>query len=183
MRILVASLVAAIALFFFGFLWWGLLMPAVQPASVITDQALVEKMSSSLNESAVYFYPDPAVEPGDASGPMAILYFNIDLPDMGKMMGMGFGHMFVTALLVTLFVASQKLSSFAARLKLVFGLGLFVALWADVGNMIWWRHPPQWTAFHVAYDVFSWLLAGAIIAAIIKPNPASLASQDITAKH
>ncbi|MEZ6132655.1 MAG: hypothetical protein R3C59_28645 [Planctomycetaceae bacterium] len=172
MRILVASFVTAIALFFFGFLWWGMLMPIIEPTTVISDQALIDSMSSSLNESAVYFYPDPATEPGESTGPMAILYFNTDMPDMGKMLGMGFGHMFITALLVTAFVSSQKLPTFAARFGVVFFVGLLIAVWADVGNMIWWRYPPGWTAFHFGYDVLSWLLAGVIIAAIIKPSPA-----------
>jgi hypothetical protein len=169
MRFLVASLVTAVALFLFGFLWWGVLMPIVRPVSVITDQALVEKMSSSLNESGIYFYPDPATEPGESAGPMAILYFNSESPQMGPMMGIGFAHMFLTALLVSMFVSSRKLPSYSDRLKFVFCLGLLIALWADVGNMIWWRHPPGWTAFHFGYDVLSWLLAGSIIAAMVKP--------------
>ncbi|MEZ6131557.1 MAG: hypothetical protein R3C59_23045 [Planctomycetaceae bacterium] len=64
--------------------------------------------------------------------------------------------------------ANLRLHSFTGRLAFVFCLGLFCAVWADVGNMIWWRHPPLWTAFHFAYDTLSWLLAGVIIAAIIK---------------
>lgn len=181
MRIFVASLVTAIVLFVFGFVWWGLLMPVVRPASVIADQELVEAMSSSLNESALYFYPDYAEEPGDSSGPMAILFFNREMPSMAKMMGMGFGHMFVSALLVSLFVSYLRLRSFAGRLTFVFSLGLFVAVWADVGNMIWWRHPTLWTAFHFGYDVLSWLLAGVMIAAIVRPWPGSAESENVTA--
>jgi len=179
MRVLAASFVTAIALFFFGFLWWGVLMPFVRPTTVISDQTLIDNMSSSLNESAVYFYPDPATEPGESSGPMAILYFNTDMPDMGRMMGMGFAHMFVAAVLVTMLVSSRKLPSFAERFRFVFCLGLFVAWWADVGNMIWWRHPSGWTAFHFGYDVLSWLLAGAIIAAIMKPCSVTTTPKDI----
>ena len=136
----------------------------------ITDETLVAKMSDSLDESAVYFYPDPGSKPSDPASPMAILYFNTEMPPMGPMMGMGFAHMFLVALLVSMFVSSRKLPTFAERLKLVAFLGLFVALWADVGNMIWWHHPPGWAAFHFGYDFLSWLLAGSIIAAIVKPD-------------
>ena len=178
MRIFVASLVTAIALFFFGFVWWGLLMPVVRPASVIADQGMIEKMTASLDESALYFYPDYAEAEGDSAGPVAILFFNREAPSMSAMMGMGIGHMFVTALLVSLFVSFVPLRSFAERLTFVVCLGLFVAVWADGGNMIWWRHPPLWTAFHFGYDALSWLLAGAIIAAIVRPCPRNEASED-----
>ncbi|MEZ6138816.1 MAG: hypothetical protein R3C53_28350 [Pirellulaceae bacterium] len=166
MRILATALVSAIALFFFGFLWWGLLMPLVRPVSVIADEALVEKMSSSLGTSGAYFYPDFATESSDSSGPMAILYFSTELPQMGAMMGMGFAHMFVSALLVSIFASWRNLRTFLERLTFVFCLGLFAAVWADVGNMIWWRHPPTWAAYHFLYDVLSWLLAGIVIAGI-----------------
>ncbi len=171
MRILFAALVTALALFFFGFVWWGLLMPVIGPAKAIADQALVEKMSTSLSESGVYFYPDPAVEPGDASGPMAILYFNTDMPQMEIMMGLGFGHMFATAILVGLFVSSRKLPAFSERFVLVSFIGLLVALWTDIGNLIWWRYPLLWAMYHLGYDIFSWLLAALILAAFLKPSP------------
>lgn len=145
----------------------------MQPSRVSATRQwinLVEWHKRLKYESAIYFYPDPATEPGESTGPMAILYFNTDMPEMGKMMGMGFAHMFLTAFLVSLFVSSRHLPSYTERLKFVFCVGLLIALWADVGNMIWWRHPPGWTAFHFGYDVLSWLLAGSIIAAIVKPG-------------
>jgi hypothetical protein len=43
---------------------------------------------------------------------------------MPKMMGMGFGHMFVTALVVSMFVSCMPLHSFAQRLGFVCFLGL-----------------------------------------------------------
>ncbi len=169
MRVFIASLLSAIALFFCGFLWWGVLMPSLQPASVITDQGLMEKMSESLAKSALYIYPDYTQPSEDASKPMAVLYFERQTPSMGTTMGLGFVHMFVTALIVSLAVARLPVQSFARRLAFVCFLGLFVAVWADLGNMIWWRHPGLWTAFHFGYDASSWLIAGLIIAAIVKP--------------
>ena len=159
MRVIVASLLSATALFFCGFFWWGVLMPSLKPASVITDPELIEKMSESLTESAIYIYPDYTQPGEDESKPMAILYFERQTPSMGATMGLGFAHMFVTAMLVSLVVAKAKIQSFASRLAFVFVLGLFVAVWADLGNMIWWRHPWQWTAFHFGYDTSSWLIA------------------------
>jgi hypothetical protein len=170
MRVALASGLSAVVLFFFGFVWWGMLMPVLQPADVITDSTLVDKMNASLNESGLYFYPT-YVEPVDANaGPMATLYFNTSAPSMPMMMGMGFVHMLVSALLASIGLSFVSRRAFMERFALVFFLGLFVAVWADLGNMIWWRYPLAWTAFHFAYDVLSWLLAGLIIASIVRPD-------------
>lgn len=173
MRIALVSLLTAVVLFFFGFVWWGLLMPMVKPAEVIGDADLVEQVAESLSESGLYFYPTYAEPDEEYAGPTAMLYFNKQPPAMGQMMGLGFAHMFVTAVLASLCVCYMAPGSFGKRFALVFFLGLFVAVWADVGNMIWWRHPAGWTAFHFAYDVLSWALAGLIIAALVKPNKAT----------
>ena len=89
---------------------------------------------------------------------------------MGKMMGLGFAHMFLSTLLVCIALSFSPRRTFAGRLGFVFFLGLFVAVWADLGNMIWWRYPPAWTGYHFAYDARAWLLAGLVIAVILKPS-------------
>ena len=170
MRIVVSAVVTAIVLFFIGFLWWGILMPIVRPAKVISNPAVVDSMSDGLSESGIYFHPDygdPEAHTG--GGPMVIAYFFTDQPNMGQMMGGGFVHMLVTAFLASWIVRKLNRPTFGSRFAIVFTLGLFAAIWADVGNMIWWRHPPMWTAFHLGYDVLSWAVAGLIIGAIIKP--------------
>ena len=170
MRIVLASVVAAVVLFFFGFIWWGVLMPSVRPAKVITDAEFVNAMSASMPESGVYFYPDYGEHPEEPIEPWAMLYFNKTAPAMGPMMGMGFGHMLLSALLASCGLSYLAEKSFSRRFAIVCFLGLFVALWADVGNMIWWRHPIGWTVFHFAYDVLSWGIAALIIAGIVKPD-------------
>ena len=173
MRIAVASFACALVLFVFGFLWWGILMGIVLPANVLNDEALVSQLDDALDESGLYIYPDYATQSEEPIKPWAILYFNKEAPEMGPMMGAGFLHMLVTAFFASLVVDKLSLPSFPNRVVAVFCLGLFVAIWADVGNAIWWRHPMPWTLFHFGYDVISWLLAGLVIASILKPCPKS----------
>lgn len=168
-RTALAAIASAAVLFFFGFLWWGVLMPVVQPAQVITDEAFVQSMSESLQQSGLYFYPNYAEPVDDASRPMAIIYYNAQQPSMAKMMAGGFLHMLVVSALVCAVLPYVRAPTFGARFCFVFFLGLFVAAWADLGAMVWWRHPSAWAAFHFGYDVLSWLLAGLVIAAIAKP--------------
>ena len=170
MRILIASLLSAVALFFFGFLWWGILMPIAKPSKVITDAALIETLRASMPESGWYFYPDYTHSEHNDAGPMAIVNFHTDMPNMGLMMATGIGHMFISALLVSVSLAFSPRRTFPERFAFVFFVGLIVAVWADLGNMIWWRHPPLWTAYNFAYDLLSWSIAGIIIAFIVRPS-------------
>ena len=172
-RVIVAAIVTAVVLFFAGFVWWGILMPLVQPAEIITNQAVVTAMSDGLNQSGLHIYPDYRDAAAQGTGPMVFAYYFTDPPNMGVMMGSGFVHMIVSALLASTFVAILMSQSFWRRFLVVFCLGLFVAVWADIGNMIWWRHPVEWTLFHFGYDVFSWALAGLVIASIVRPCPKS----------
>lgn len=168
MRIAIASAVSAVVLFFFGFLWWGILMPILKPADVITDTALVDQITA-LPESGVYFHP-AYDKPADEGTPMAMVYFKQSL-SMGTMMGAGLFHMFLCSALAAAVVTRLDLPEFSSRFGYVFATGVLLAIWADFGNMIWWHHPPVWTLFHFAYDVLSWTLAGLVIAAIARPRP------------
>ncbi|MCA9131079.1 MAG: hypothetical protein KDB22_28540 [Planctomycetales bacterium] len=170
MRIALATVVSAIVMFFLGFLWWGLTMPSVTPAGVFSDESLVASMKQTLGESGVYFYPSYS-EPIPDGEPVAIVYYLANAPEMGGTMGMGFAHMLVASLLACLVVSWLRLPTFADRFKLLAGLGLLIAFWADIGNMIWWHHPLGWALFHFGYDASSWAVAGAAIAAILKSPP------------
>ncbi len=169
MRIAISAAVSAVALFFFGFLWWGILMPVVRPAGVLEDQALVDQVTA-LPESGAYIYPDyanPDPEAGDQ--PMALVYLKKSV-SMGGMMGAGILHMFICSALVAAVIARLNLPVFSSRFGYVFAMGTLLAIWADFGNMIWWHYPPFWAGYHFAYDLISWTIAGLIIAAIVKPS-------------
>ncbi len=168
MRIVLASLLAAIVLFFAGFFWWGFLMIIAEPAHVLKDEALAEQIDASLAESGLYIYPDYASQ--EQGGPTALLFYNSEPAPMLAIMGAGFLHMFVTALFVSLVVSRLDIASTRGRIALVTCFGIFAAVWANGGHLIWWRHPYLWTAFHIGYDVLSWALAGIVIALIVKPT-------------
>lgn len=167
MRIVIAAAVSAVVLFFFGFLWWGVLMPVIRPASVLSDQAIVDQIMA-LPESGAYFYPDYA--DAEAAGTsMALVYFKKSI-SMGAMMGGGLLHMFFCSAIVAAVITRLNLPAFSSRFGYVFAMGLVLATWADIGNMIWWHHPPVWAGYHFAYDLISWILAGLVIATIAKPT-------------
>lgn len=178
MRIILASFLSAVVLFFVGFVWWGLLMPVVRPAGVVSDPEVIATLDASLERTGLYFHPDYANAPDESTGPMALIYFIQKSPSMGTMMGLGFGHMFFSAFLASVIVSLCALKSFAKRVGIVLALGLFVGVWADIGNMIWWHHPTAWAAYQFAYDVVSWLLAGVVIAILVRPATSPTSSKN-----
>ncbi|MCM2375009.1 hypothetical protein [Aporhodopirellula aestuarii] len=177
MRITLASFLAAIVLFLSGFLWWGFLMPIAMPAKVLQDDALAEQIITSLTEPGLYIYPDYTSQEHAAT---SMLFYNSEPPPMLAIMGAGFLHMFASALFISLVVSRLEIASTSGRIAMVSSFGCFVAWWANVGHLIWWRHPYSWTAFHVAYDISSWVLAGIVIALIVKP---ATAISDVATEH
>lgn len=169
MRVTIAAVASAVALFFFGFLWWGVIMPIAQPAQVLESEELVYEMDKALSEPGVYFNPSYINKPEGYEGSTALLYYLPGSPDMPKQMGIGFAHMLICSVLAAVFVSTLNSRTYLARFGVVFFLGIFAALWADIGNMIWWFHPMGWTSFHFYYDVITWAIAGFIIAAIVQP--------------
>lgn len=169
MRVPIAAFAAAVAMFFIGYIWWSPVMYLVKPVGEIESQEVITAMDKALSEPGVYKHPGYEQSMDTHEGSVAMLYYVPEMPNMLKLMGIGFAHMLMCSVLASVLVSTLNSKTFIARFGVVFFLGLFVALWADVGNMIWWFHPTGWGVFHIAYDLVSWAAAGAIIAAIIQP--------------
>jgi hypothetical protein len=186
-RVLLASLASAVVLFLWGFIFWSALAMMVSPWKPIAaggDPDVIATLRQSFPESGVYMYPWVDKSRGDqpsleeefarqhAAGPFVqIVYHANGVPasEMGKMMGWGFAHMFISAALCCVLLAmSEPLCCYGARVCFVFGLGVFATLWIEGANLIWWHHPSSHVAFMGTYNVVAWLLAGLVIGAIVK---------------
>ena len=181
-RILLASFLSAIALFVWGFVYWGIfnavgLIMAPLPAEL----DILAVMRSSQAESGMYIYPfaeGPDKESQEKfmgqfeEGPILQMAYR---KEGGPMMpatqyAKGLGHNFLVALLAASLVAiaGSRLSSFASRAGFVVLLSLFAAVWAHGGDVVWWFHSPLYFAGHTAYMVVGGLLMGLVIGAIVK---------------
>jgi hypothetical protein len=90
---------------------------------------------------------------------------------MQTMMIRGFCHMLISSMLCcVLLVLTEPCESYGGRLGFVFGLGALGTFWSEGGDFVWWRHPGSHVLFMSAYDLASWLLAGLVIAALVKKN-------------
>ena len=190
-RILAGSFAAAIAMFIWGWVFWGALGMALNPFRPIpapAAQVIVAAAKAAFTESAVYRYPHPGGEnqgspaasaPVDweqqhREGPLIEIVYHADggSPMSPKMFVLGFLHMWFTAFVIGLimnqFGASARLSSYRDRLAFVIILGFLSSLWIDTGRFIWFYHPFFHELFHAFYHISGFLVAGLVLAATVK---------------
>lgn len=186
-RLLLGALSAAVVLMIWGFLSWVVMPPeAVVFSSVDNESAFSEQLVSTLQQSGSYRIPMPPHknegEGSDAfetflerhrSGPTALLFISMKGSDplSPRIFLMGFGHYFLSTLLVglILLLAKEGLETYMSRAIMVAGMGLFASVSTNLSPPIWWQVP--W-AFHVYTAIFGfigWLLAGLVLAAIVRP--------------
>ncbi len=181
MRMALASLAAAVVMFFWGFLFWGFLFqaaPVMKHSDV--EEELLTSLSEALPETGVYFLPSGMGEDEEEfgsrheDGPIATVFMRhqgAPLMGPGVMLG-GFVHMLlVTVLMALLFQwVSPNLNSFGTRVGFVAFAGTIGTLLANFSTPIWFYQP--W-GFHIAnslYMIVAWTLTGAVFALLLKPR-------------
>lgn len=186
-RIILGAVIAAIAMFFWGAFYW-MVLPNVFDISVTLPTAaqtsVTDALKPHLKDSGVYFVPSP-VEGEDKAddpnspwmkrhqqGPVAQIFYQaagVD-PMAGSTLGLGFIHTLLCTLFVATLLALLKKSfcCFWARWAFVIGMGLFVGVWGELRQVIWMYHSFGYEFFNACYDVSTWTIGGAILAAIVK---------------
>jgi hypothetical protein len=179
-RLVLGSLLAAFVVFIWGFLYWNVLPfrnAVTLPVPDETAQAL-----GALPESGTYQYPDQrgseSVEAFTAKlgqGPVALVLFHKEGAAASPAMFInGFLHMLITALLIGLLLQKTGLATFGARFGLVFLAGLAAAVFANLGEPIWYFQPWGWHLLQFGYDLTVWLLIGLVMAKFVQPDAAAL---------
>lgn len=176
-QIVLGSLLAAVGLFIWGFVFWGLL-PNPGFEEPTDEAAMWQSLVDNLPGTGAYYVPNPE---GDAesvarleSGPIAFMFVrNEGSPVMpASMMVFGFIHMFITALLVGLLLRMMmpQLPTYGERVMFVAVLGVIATFWADIAFPVWWRTPWTFFLWMAVYDVTAWTLAGAVLARFVTPE-------------
>jgi hypothetical protein len=191
-RVLVAALLAAVVLFFWGFLWW-VVLPfagwAMKPVPYQTRAKVTDGMKTLFSESGVYFLPFPEegatprdledVQQRQREGPLVeVIYRKDGVEAMSPAyFATGFGHMALSALLAgaLLSLAAPALRSYPRRVAFAALLGFFGAFAFDLSSILWFHHPWQFPVMMAAFDASGWLLASLVLAAVIRPARPALA--------
>ena len=176
--LLLGSLLAAVALFVWGFLFWG--MPIVQPIDSGVDGAKAQAaLKELLTHDGVYVVPEP---PGQEmtegwkamhrQGPIATIFYRTRgmEPMAPTVFVLGFVHNLVTCLLIGLLLgkAIPALPSYGARVGFVVLAGVAATVWGHAGDPIWMAHPWRFHLLAMGYDFVAWTLAGAILGKFVR---------------
>ena len=170
--LLLGSLLAAVALFFWGFLYYG--------ATGIPYGTLAETddVGPALNElfptDGTYVVPSPLAEDSaelTARGPFAMVHIHkggSDMMSASFLIG-GFLHGFVYCLLLGLLLQQIcKKTQFWGRVGFLTLAGVAGAVMARAGDAIWWLQPWGWQLSNILYTVIGSAIAGLVLAKFIK---------------
>lgn len=189
-RILLASLLSALALFVWGFLFWAALpLPFLFLKAPNNESEILDVLKKAQLASGDYVIPWPneAQRGGKTDkemeqelmarhkqGPLVHIMYRADGVDVENptVFAIGFVHFFVVSLLlaVLLKMALPGLPSYGARVLFVFIAGLFAAVTIDAAQPIWFHHPPLYPLFSGLFHVGIGLLAGLVLGALVKPQ-------------
>jgi hypothetical protein len=170
---------AAFLMFMWGFAFWavGLIDPA-KHMSAESETAVAQALRAHTTEHGLYFVPDSknGTEAESAArmaqGPFAMIYVKPSGATMGDpaVMGMGFVHMFVTALLIGIILTwvLPATPTWMDRFKLVALIGATATIFGVLGNPIWWHHAWSASLTFAVFDFASYLIAGAVMAWAIR---------------
>lgn len=189
MRFATATVLAAVAMFFWGFLFWAVSGVSESIMHTVPKQErLLAAIDEDVPESGVYLMPWVAqaeLESEDVReaffeqhrrGPIVQLFVKkqgFDPMDPTVMI-VGFLHFLACAAFAgaAVALAARKGTGFFGRLGIVLGMAAFASLTRDASHPIWFHHDVSYWVMHAAYSLASWLIGGLILAAIIKPKPA-----------
>ena len=183
-RIIIASLISAVLVFMWGFVFWGLsgaTNALLSPLPAESDITAV--LRSKRVPSGMYVYPmavdgsnEEAMEDWTRQheeGPILQLAYRAEGgPTMPpSMFAKGLALNFVVALLISILlaIAVKSLPSYGSRVGFVLLVSLATAIWANGGDAIWWFHSLKYCLGNAVYAVVAGLIMGLVTAAIIKP--------------
>ncbi len=182
-RVLLASIVAAVLMFAWGFVYWGLCCMGTKLAAPLPAELdVLAALRNSQAPSGMYVYPLPA-DPSDEEaqtewenkfqeGPLLQLAYRKEggPPMTPSMFAQGLGLNFAVALLTgcLLALAARGLPHFGGRLVFVLLVSLVAAIWTNVGDVVWWFHSPRYCLGSMAYTMGAGLLMGLVVAAIVR---------------
>lgn len=183
-RLVLSSLLAAVALFFWGFVFWGLLgVPSMIFAGVSDETRFAAEIKAQMPQPGIYILPGPATFADQQefarrheAGPVGLLFVQpqgLPVMPVGMMAG-GLADNFVAILLMALMLrmAAPALPAYGQRVAVVvLGAASMIVL-ADLGDPIWWRHTWSFAAARAIYHTIGWAIVGLILARFIRITPA-----------
>ena len=178
MRIVIGILLAALAAYVWGFLYWGLSGPAYSAWQTLEDdEAVMTVLRENFPRNGTYYVPGRNHDEATAGrlfeqGPVAFVHIlaRDGRPMMDpSIMGLGFVHYIVGAALLVLVLSLTGLQG-AAAIKASAAIGLFVVVMAHMGEAVWWQVSWGWKLGQALYDLIAITIMGAVLSRFAAPR-------------
>jgi hypothetical protein len=180
-RTLIGGVVAGVALYLIGFIFWGTPLSQLafkrleQPQSAALQQALAETLTMS--GTGTYSIPATGTATGDmafARGPVATVHFNTSgFPVVdGGALGSGFILAIVTGLIIALAMGAvgSRITDFASRARIAVLFALAATLYIEIGQPIFNHFGQGYWIYLFISDFVGLSVAGLIIARWFLPR-------------
>jgi hypothetical protein len=176
-KLILGSLLAALAMFVLGAVFWMSPLPYGVFSQTADDQAAGQALLQHFPESGNYYVPghynDAAkLESLHSAGPVAFVALHREGgPAMDpKYLGLGFLQYFVVMLLAGSILrrVGSALPTYGSRVWLVTLIGVIVGILGDLALPIWWRAPWPFFVVIAAYGVVSTMVGGLVLSKFVK---------------
>jgi hypothetical protein len=186
-KVLLGGIVAGFVVFFWGFVSHTLLpLGEVGIAALPNEAVVVPVMRQSIQAPGFYMFPGMGKPHGEATeeeqkqwaekyrqGPTGVLIYH---PEGGvamspKQLGIELMSNILAGLLAAFFLsqAAGSLGGYGARMMFVGMFGLFSSFDILISYWNWYGFPGNFIMAGATDSVLGWTLAGAVLAAMIKP--------------
>jgi hypothetical protein len=173
-RLFLGSVLAAVAMFMWGFVFY-VVSPAMGAViKTVDDTAATQAvLREHFTESGTYFIPGPDLPEEQMNrlhqaGPLVMIHIRQEgAPPMDPMvLFWGFVHQWVTCLLLGLLLmkAAPALAGYWARAGFLTLAGFAAALFIDYGATIWWLTDRGFALTNLVHDTLAWSVAGLVLA-------------------
>lgn len=180
-RFLLGTIIAAVAGFIWGAVFWMSPLPNNAIGQAKSDTLLGAELKLTLNETGVYYLPsgDPTGEEFQKlhrAGPIAMIFYQRKgaEPMAGSTFAAGLVHGWASIALtaILLGMALPALASYGKRVGFVALVGIVSTVFSSIGGTVWWPIPLDWALIMSTYEIIFWVIAGLILAAFYKPETA-----------
>ena len=177
-RTLLGVIIAAIATFLWGFLFWGASTLSYASWSATEDDAKTQAVLTELFPNPGYYSvpslaqhtPEAFARLLDDGGVWATVNMDYTPPQSGDptTLMLGFAHGVVVIFLLALLIMHSK----SNRLRNALLAGLMAAVFSNVGDVIWWNYPLNWKLTIFVYDLGFWLIGGFVLSFFMRAQDA-----------
>lgn len=179
-RLALGVVIAAIALWGWGFLYWGVNPLPYASWSVTADDAAAQAaLRTHFPESGTYFVPSRSHDAATQqrlldAGPWGFVEISYakrsPVEPLTFVYGLLVNLLFAAALALLMYRVRGSARTYSGRLGVPLWCGIASVLLFEGDDIVWWGLAANWQMHQAIYHFVGFLVAGAVLAAFIKPD-------------